>query len=189
MSTQPDQAGTSPLGELKAMEAVFQALEPLPAASRLNVVRWVSEHLKLSWNGGPSTKTAARAEDIGSEPKFDNFHELFERAAPKTDKQRVLVTAYWFQVCQGQQEFMTAPINVLLKDMGQPVSNITETFARLTGEKPAPVMQTKKTGSSKQARKYFRITRAGINAVREMMNLSASTADDDQGGAEEEKGE
>jgi DNA-binding PadR family transcriptional regulator len=50
------------------------------------------------------------------------------------------------------------------------VSNITTALSSLIERKPQLVIQTRKSGNSKQARKRYRLTDAGIRAVERMIS-------------------
>jgi hypothetical protein len=49
------------------------------------------------------------------------------------------------------------------------VKHITSAFDTLKARKPAAVMQLKKSGSTRQARKTYKLTVAGKNAVELMI--------------------
>jgi DNA-binding PadR family transcriptional regulator len=56
-----------------------------------------------------------------------------------------------------------------MKHLGHGVKNITSALSSLMNEKPQRVVQLKKSGSTKQARKQYKVTEAGKNAVRRML--------------------
>ena len=60
-------------------------------------------------------------------------------------------------------------MNKKLKDLGYRVSNITTAFNGLINRRPQLVIQTKKSGTSKQARKLYRLTTEGQRAVERML--------------------
>jgi hypothetical protein len=53
--------------------------------------------------------------------------------------------------------------------MGSGLANVTSTLESLKAKKPALVMQVGKTGRSRQARKTYKLTSAGIREVSEML--------------------
>jgi hypothetical protein len=71
--------------------------------------------------------------------------------------------------CKIVVDFASQEINAALKNLGHPIGNITSAFDNLKARKPAPVMQLKKSGTSKQARKTYRLTLAGKSAVEAMV--------------------
>jgi hypothetical protein len=73
------------------------------------------------------------------------------------------------QKSSGLDTFDSAAVNRELKHLGHGVGNITSAFNDLISQKPALAMQTAKSGKSKQARKKYKITRAGEKAVLEML--------------------
>jgi hypothetical protein len=80
-----------------------------------------------------------------------------------------LVVGYWFQVHQGMKDFDSQRVNAELKNMGHGVGNITEAFTRLIDRRPQFVIQTRKSGTARQARKLYRVTNEGIKRVQSML--------------------
>ena len=70
--------------------------------------------------------------------------------------------------------FDDAQILPELKNLGHGVGNVTRAFSALITQRPQPVVQTRKSGSSKQARKRYKLTTVGINRVEEMVKESAN---------------
>jgi DNA-binding PadR family transcriptional regulator len=56
-----------------------------------------------------------------------------------------------------------------LKHIGYGVVNITDALNQLISDRPSFVIQLTKSGSSKQARKTYKITDAGMRRVSEML--------------------
>jgi len=95
---------------------------------------------------------------------------LFDAAHAKTEKEKALVAAYWVQISQGQPSFPAQILNSSLKDLGHGVSNITDSLDALKTEKPALILQLKKSGTSKQARKTYKLTAEGARRVQQMIS-------------------
>jgi hypothetical protein len=162
--------------EIDAMSAVATALEGLDDEARARVLGWatqrfevnVSEHarsvLPEPSNGSPSAASTGHREDGISE-----FVDLFDLAGPRTDAERALIGGYWFQVMGGATDFQSQQVNEVLKDVGHGVGNITDALSKLQRRKPALVRQVAKSGRTRQARKKYKITAAGVAAAREML--------------------
>jgi len=60
--------------------------------------------------------------------------------------------------------------NASLKDLGHGLSNVTVALDGLKDEKPALILQLKKSGTSKQARKTYKLTVEGAKRVRQMLD-------------------
>jgi hypothetical protein len=106
---------------------------------------------------------------IGGEGQ--DLADFFAGISPKTQEDRALVVGYWMQFQQGETELDAQRINGELKNLGHPVANITSALEGLKARKPQLVMQTKKSGSAKQARKKYKLTLAGKKAVEEMRRI------------------
>ena len=163
--------------EFAAIQTVFEALKPLDSPSRERVLEYIAARLEISTDklgrtnpmGSDSGKQVAIDEKSTSEEQVQTLAELHDATGPMSDKERVLVAAYWLQNCQGADSFLSYEVNKALKDLGHGVSNITGTVDALRRIKPALILQLKKAGKTRQARKTYKITSAGITAVEEMI--------------------
>lgn len=154
--------------ELKALGAIAQALAGLNDEQRRNVLVYVNARY-----GGevPSPQGVRKATGL-SEPdqgQYDSIGDLFDTANPKTEGERVLLVAYWLQQVEGAEDFESFPVNKHLKNLGHPVSNITRAIDSLMGQTPQLILQTSKSGSAKQARKKYKVTREGVRQVQSML--------------------
>jgi|ERR1051326_5704247 hypothetical protein len=89
-------------------------------------------------------------------------------ASSKSDADKALVAAYWHQVVQGKSDFGAQEVNTSLKHLGHGLGNVTNAFTQLMQRKPRLVMQTHKSGKTRQARKTYKLTREGVLAVERM---------------------
>ena len=167
--------------ELTVIQTVLETLNPLEPDSRQRVVEYVAARLEISTaREGPPDLAPGRVEDNEIAPEsgkkttpqvdFDTFAELFDAARPHDNGQKALVAGYWVQECDGADTFSGFSINKALKDLGYGILNITNAFDSLKRQTPALVVQLKKSGKSRQARKAYKITKAGIKAVETMIS-------------------
>ncbi|MEQ8269135.1 MAG: hypothetical protein RH982_18245 [Parvibaculum sp.] len=161
--------------ELEAMEKIAELLEPLDASARNRVLSWVISSLEIrpsadekSWQGSPPEDDGNTS---GASNGFKTFAELFHAANPNSEREKALVAAYWVQKSGGTDRFMAQQLNIELKHIGYGVSNITDALYQLISERPNLVIQLAKSGHSKQARKTYKITDAGLRRVAEMLAL------------------
>lgn len=160
--------------EIEALKRIAAALEPLDDAARKRTLQWAISRFQVAKVPIEIFRTfdqlssdnpdAATTDSHG----FETFAELFEAANPSTGKDKALVAAYWVQVCQNQLTFASQSLNVELKDLGHGIGNITEALTALKNERPAQVLQIKKSGTSRQARKIYKLTQEGIKRVQMM---------------------
>ena len=166
--------------EFAAIQSVYSALEPLEPPSRQRVFEYIAARLEISAvRGAPSSSLAADGEKgeqptleegSASEREFSTFAELYEAANPQSDKDRTLVAAYWIQLCEGKESFVSYSANKALKNLGHGLSNVTVAFNALRRPKPSLILQLRKAGKNRQGRKTYKITSAGVAAVKEMVN-------------------
>ena len=162
--------------ELRAMQAVLTAIDGLDEAAKKRVIVWASERLGISiGRGGPARSTGPLVSEnldklnSNQEVKFGTFAELFNATCPTNNPQKALVAAYWLQVCSGQEQFSSQSVNKELQDLGHVIQNVTQAFTQLKDKKPSLAIQVKKSGKSQQARKLYKLTRAGIDAVNGLL--------------------
>jgi hypothetical protein len=177
-----------PMAEVTAMQALVAALKGLDTESIGRVLRWAADTYSVSVNvgggagnrgggGRPGSGAGSGSSDSGNgngsmangATQFSDLAELFAATSPESDADRVLVAGYWAQFGEGRPEINSQEINSALKNLGHPIKNITSAFDTLKARKPAPVMQLKKSGTSKQARKTYKRTVAGKNNVELMI--------------------
>lgn len=171
---------SDPDAEFEAMQSVYSALERLGEEARVRVLDYVSSRLGLTVAAKPPARRADEAQgEEGEEAAlpatqgpagaFGSFAELFDAASPKGASDKALVAGYWLQVCQGSDTFDGLSINRDLKNLGEGVPNVTSAIDTLKAQKPALALQLKKSGKSRQARKLYKITVAGVRAVEAMI--------------------
>jgi hypothetical protein len=157
--------------ELGAMKAISEALEGLPPASINRVLRWAADAhmMKTQAVAMPLPSAPTSAAPAVRPEQFADIPALFEAAQPSREWESVLAMGYWFQVVKGHPDIESYTMNQELKHLGHNISNITRVLDDMMARKPALVVQTKKGGDSKQARKKFRLTFAGLKTVEELV--------------------
>jgi hypothetical protein len=165
------------MSEIEAMGAIDKALGVLEQDEQKRVLRWAVDkfgagEVKLG-TGSSAAGTGNRAETNGGSGEYARISDLMDAASPTTTVDHVLVASYWFQVIQGQEDFTSQAVNSQLKDLGQESKNITDSFNTLMKRTPPAVRQVQKTGSTRQARKKYRLTEPGIRTVQRMLRGEA----------------
>lgn len=152
--------------ELTVLTSTQKALEPLDDEARRRVLGYLVSRYgatpPLSVKGVSKGAVAEREE-------FEDVHALYDAADPKTGPERALVVGYWLQEYEKQGDLEGQPVNDVLKDKGVGLKNITAAMTSLANRKPALVRQVQKSGPSQQARKKYRLTKPGIEAVKNMV--------------------
>lgn len=156
--------------ELEAMKAVSDALGELEDDARLRVLQWANA--KFCGGAPAALKTIATRQENDGTQDHETFAEFFHAAAPNSEKEKAAVAAYWLQFREGVDSFASQSLNSNLKDLGYKVSNITDALSQCMKEKPALIIQMKKSGSSKQARKTYKMTEAGRRWVEGLVRMN-----------------
>lgn len=162
--------------EIKAIAAIAEILGGLEAGAAERVLKWAKERFGVSdvvrqIPGRPAGETAA------SLSTQSDLAGLFEAAEPATEPEKVLVAGFWRQQLLGESDLDAQLINSELRHLGHGISNITRAFDQLINQRPQLAIQTRKSGSAKQARKKYRITAEGMRAVQRMINRDAGSGD------------
>jgi hypothetical protein len=156
--------------EIRAMYQIKEALSSLDKEAVERVLRWAADRFKVplapSFN---EQEKAAEGKKAQSSKQFQSFDELYEMANPSTNADKVLVAGYWFQEIQGQKNLTSYEVNKQLKDLGHRIPRINKTFDSLINNRPQLVIQVEKGGSTKQARRKYKLTKEGIRKVEQML--------------------
>ena len=116
---------------------------------------------------------------VGNE--LTDFANLFNTCVPRTAPERALVAGYWVTVGENQTEFTAQAVNSKLKDLGYGIRNITDALSSLQKRTPSLIMQTAKHGTSRQARKRYKLTVAGHEEVQGMVHADRASSDQGHG--------
>ena len=107
--------------------------------------------------------------------KAPSFDSLLERWTPTTQQDLALLGAYYFNVVLVQDSVSGADINRVLKDHGRGSKNITQDLGAHISSQPSLILQVKKSGNSRQARKLYKITSPGIKYVEARLDPAAAS--------------
>ena len=184
------EAEKGPLQEIEAMRAVAAALKDLAPEERGRVLKWAAGAFQVItvMNERPWTPAVALTEASGtplvlrerSVATFTSIADLYaatQLGENSGDAEKALVAAYWFQIVQGEQDVDSQSINTALKNLGHGVSNITQAFGTLISRKPQLVIQTRKAGATQQARKRYKLTLSGQQAVERLFKIEGSISE------------
>ncbi len=167
----------NPLAELDAMKKVAEAMEGLENESIRRILSWANDMYGVGSTAKHPAKELQTIHKRGQPEArnidplgFEDFAEMYASTQPTSDSEKALVASYWLQFKEEQASVDTQSVNTMLKHMGHGIGNITRAFDNLTKTKPQVVVQLRKSGSSKQARKTFKVTYEGKKAVETMIN-------------------
>jgi hypothetical protein len=169
------------LNEIEAMRLVAGALKGLDPGARDRVIRWTCEKygVQQARTVQPIRSDSRRAEHVGADDSNAggsiDLADLYATCSPKTDAEKTLVVSYWLQETQGVSGIDAQKVNTQLKHLGHGVGNITRAFDKLMENRPQLMIQTKKAGTTKQARKTYRVTTEGKNMIEQMRQHGAIT--------------
>ncbi|WP_322015518.1 hypothetical protein [Paraburkholderia sp. J12] len=170
--------------EFSAIKTVHDALEPLDEEARTRVLAYITSLLGIDAKVTSKSNAAPADSEPGNEaaaekaadeaakdaPTFSTFAELYAAAGPKNNGERALVVGYWLQVCQGAENFTAASANKELTHLGHKVANITDAIDSMKNQKPMLILQLKKSGNSRQARKLYKVSHEGVKRVEVMIS-------------------
>ena len=162
-------------GELKAMQDLAGVLAELDADAKRRVLKWAADRYQAK-PAAPQPAAHHEADHSATpppppprEPAFGDFADLFDAANPESGVENALVAGYWFQAVQKNAELDSQQLNSALKNLGRPSSNITRDLDSLMTRSPRLVIQVRKDGNTKQARKRYKLTTEGLRSVERML--------------------
>lgn len=163
------------LRDIKALEVILNALKGLDAPVQERVLRWAAEKLELS---PVSTKKATVLHRPGEGTALDRFESLADAWAAAhliTDAERALFVAAYLSKKNGQAKLTGQEINRHLKNLGHRIGSINKAIDSLQDRKPQLMVQTKKSGNTRQARKNYKVTAAGFAAAEKLLQAPETT--------------
>lgn len=162
--------------DISAMSAIAKALDGFSdedADVRERILQWACARYRVKAAAASQKQLGRDSNDeetaSSSGSSFKTFADLYHAANPKSDVDRALVAGHWLGQGAARSEFTGMDANRELKNLGHPIGNITDSLQSLIDKRPALVMQTAKSGASRQARKKYKLTDAGVKAVAEMI--------------------
>lgn len=170
--------------EVEALNTIIGTLEALEEGRRRNVLLYVNARYGARPPGSrasPDPAIATLPSEDAANAAFANLGDLFDRANPQSQADRVLVVAYWKQMIEGAESFEAFPVSKELKHLGHGVKNITGALDSLIQQSPKLVLQVAKSGKTRQARKRYKVTREGIRRVQVMIKATQEQGESDVG--------
>jgi hypothetical protein len=163
--------------ELQAMASISSALGELETESQARVLRWAADKFGVTVS---SKNAAANAngddKDQSQSSDFVDFVDLLDKVNPSGNLEKALTGAYWVQVVQGASSWQSQQVNNVLKDTGNGITSIVDAFDSAQSKTPALVRQMAKSGKSRQARKTFKLTSAGIKFIASKISGDIDTS-------------
>lgn len=155
--------------EIAALDKVYEALKELNDDDK----RWVLEAIGRKFFGSNQITASTHVPVVNGAgiTAFDSVADVFAKASPETESEKVLVVAAFLQEREGRPELASREIHSDLKHLGHIISNITVAINYLISAKPSLMIQTRKQGKTKQATKKFRVTVEGVKRVSDMINM------------------
>jgi hypothetical protein len=157
--------------EILAMGTIAEALKPLDEATRKRVIEWLISREGIGGTVGtrigpvlPVTNAAGSV--LSGESNTQSLSDFFYSVDPQNDMERALAVAYYLQVFQGNDELSSQDINDELKHLGYPIANITKALTKAMDVTPRLMHQTRKEGTSQQARKKYKVTHEGMKFLQ-----------------------
>ena len=167
--------------EFEAIRTLHGALEPLDDEARTRVLTYIASLLGIDsavvrsrdtsteGDGHEGVQGGNARKSVNQTQNFSTFAELYARADPKSNGEKALVAGYWLQECQGEDSFTGAAANKELTNLGHKLPNITDAVETMKNRKPMLILQIKKSGTSRQGRKLYKISQEGVNRITEMI--------------------
>jgi hypothetical protein len=174
--------------ELLALNQANNAIKDLPEEARGRIVAWLINKYSIQSPYSQKQSSSDTSQKVLSEPSsseeaeapilnsydYDTAAEFLSKCKTATDSQRALAISAYLQEKQGKRDLTGYEINHELQQIGYKASNITKAIKSLSGKKPQLMIQTKKAGTSRQAKKNYKVTEEGLKEVQRMITENSS---------------
>jgi hypothetical protein len=156
--------------ELNALSTISSLLVDLPEESQARIVTWITSRFGAQGSPTISTRHGEGADLADESREFPDVATLFVAAKPSTGSEKALTMGFWLQECLHHEEWEGFAINSELKHLGHGLKNVTDALNALIDHRPQLVVQLRKSGKTKQARKRYKLTAEGARKVRQMVS-------------------
>ncbi len=169
--------------DIEAVQSILKTLGDFEQTEQDRILRWVAEKLQLKGlsanpahppfapaSGSSNGSPIATADGLQG---FSTVGDLVAAVHAKTAAERALVVATFLQYRNGKTALTGFEVNSELKHLGHAVGNITDTLESLKTAKPALLIQVRKSGTTRQARKQYKVTDAGYRRVMQLLEQGA----------------
>lgn len=128
-------------------------------------------------DGGREGEGPARRARAGPVPRRarGSAGALLEQWRPDSMAERALLGAYVLSGGRADRTVASQAINAELKRHGLPVPNITRAIESNLRSRPPLMIQKKKLGTTRQARKQYAMTQAGVELVEARLRAGEAT--------------
>lgn len=170
---------TDTKAELEAIKIIHDVLVNMDDSARERVLQYVLSALEITMPIAGMSRLLHRQDALDTDQDGMTqeceqardvlFADLYNSAGPKSNPEKALVAGYWLQVRCGAVSFDAGSANRELTNLGYKLSNITDALTKLIRRSPSLVVQVRKQGTSRQARKLYKITHEGVRRVEELV--------------------
>lgn len=124
----------------------------------------------LNWANDVYDMDKAKSKGADTQMSLFDLPLFFAEKNPKTDKEKALVVSYWFQFNDGDNNIDALSVNKALQEIDErhKILNITRAYQLLQKNNPPLALQTKKSSTIRQGRKFYKVTPAGKKYVEDM---------------------
>lgn len=168
--------------EIVALNAAYEALKHLDQDAIERSLNWLATRMGVSLaakarsSANPAVPVAeplAKSVPLTTEPetepgdigRFETSAEFLTKIQEPNDAERVLAVAAYLQTQEPEAELTGFRINKELKHIGHGLVNITKTIGVWIEQKPQLMIQVRKSGTTRQAKKVYKVTDEGFKWV------------------------
>jgi len=156
--------------EITAMSRITDILSSLEEEARKRILLWLLSREGLTTPPativGSSTRVKVLSGSVIDPNESKSLSDFFYSVDPQNDMERALTVAAFLQSTGGGEDLSSQEINDELKHLGYPIANITKALTRAMEVTPRLMHQTRKEGTSQQARKKYRVTHEGMKYLQ-----------------------
>jgi hypothetical protein len=159
--------------ELNVLSTISSLLVDLSEESQARIVTWITSRFGVQTSLIMPPRHGEGADPADQAREFPDVATLFVSAKPSTGSEKALTVGFWLQECLHREEWEGFAINSELKHLGHGLKNVTDALNALIDHRPQLVVQLRKSGKTKQARKRYKLTAEGVRKVRQMVSSAS----------------
>jgi hypothetical protein len=164
--------------DIEALQNILKILGDFEPIEQERLLRWVAEKLELKRDQTGSKRPTASLPLVADTPEapvadglqsFATVADLMASINVRTHAERALAVAVFLQYRNAKPALTGFEINNELKHLGHMLSNITDTLSALQNTNPKLLIQIRKSGKTRQARKQYKVTDAGYRRILQIL--------------------
>lgn len=171
--------------ELEALNKINEAIRELPEDAKVRVIAWLINKYSIHSGHSPvlTPKVLTNVDthneqeniiepDVMSITSYATAADLLAKCNPNKENEKILIVSAFLQAKNPTKDLTGYEVNHTLKNIGHKVNDFSHNIDSLMKRKPQLMIQTKKSGNTRQAKRNYRVTDEGMKEIERLVNLN-----------------